>query len=138
VRSFRVNALGALLVAKHFQGFFDRNDRVVFASLSARVGSIGDNRLGGWYAYRASKAAQNMITKNLAIELRRRARGVVCVALHPGTVATDLSAPFRGGVPEEKLFDASRAARQLLGVIDSLTPDSNGGFFAWDGEPIPW
>ena len=137
-RSFAVNAVGPLLVAKHFQGLLDREARAVFASLSARVGSIGDNRLGGWYAYRTAKAAQNMVTRNLSIELRRRARGVICVALHPGTVDTGLSRPFQSNVPEERLFSPERAARQLLDVIDGLRPEDNGGFFAWDGQPIPW
>ncbi len=137
-RGFAVNAVGPLLVAKHLHPLLPKRDRAVFASLSARVGSIGDNRLGGWYAYRASKAAQNMITRNLSIELRRRARGIVCVALHPGTVDTDLSRPFQRGVPDGKLFSPDRAARQLLQVIDGLGPGDNGGFFAWDGQPIPW
>ena len=137
-RSFAVNAVGPLLVAKHFQGLLDREARAVFASLSARVASIGDNRLGGWYAYRTAKAAQNMVTRNLSIELRRRARGVICVALHPGTVDTGLSRPFQSNVPEERLFSPERAARQLLDVIDGLRPEDNGGFFAWDGQPIPW
>lgn len=137
-RSFAVNAWGPLLVAKHFARFLPRRERAVFASLSARVGSIGDNGLGGWYAYRASKAAQNMFTRNLSIELPRRHRGTLAVALHPGTVDTDLSAPFQSRVPERQLFDAPRAARQLLAVIDGLGKDDNGGFFAWDGQPIPW
>ncbi|MDX2315607.1 MAG: SDR family NAD(P)-dependent oxidoreductase [Gammaproteobacteria bacterium] len=137
-RSFAVNAIGPLLVAKHFQDLLHGQERAVFASLSARVGSIGDNRLGGWYGYRASKAAQNMITRNLSIELRRRARGIVCVALHPGTVDTGLSRPFQGNVPEDRLFSPDRAARHLLGVIDGLGPEDNGGFFAWDDQPIPW
>ena len=137
-RSFAVNALGPLLVAKHFQGLLPREARAVFASLSARVGSIGDNRLGGWYSYRAARAAQNMITRNLSIELRRRARGIICVALHPGTVDTGLSRPFQANVPAQKLFSTERAARQLLAVIDGLGPDDNGGFFAWDARPIPW
>ena len=94
-RSFAVNAIGPLLIAKHFQGMLHPQRLAVFATLSARVGSIGDNRTGGWYSYRASKAAQNMITKNLSIELHRRARGVICVALHPGTVDTGLSRPFQ-------------------------------------------
>ena len=137
-RSFEVNAWGPLLVAKHFARLLPRRGRAVFASLSARVGSIGDNRLGGWYAYRAAKAAQNMFTKGLAIELPRRHRGTLVVALHPGTVDTDLSAPFQSRVPDEQLFDAGRAAGQLLAVIDGLGRDDNGGFFAWDGQPIPW
>ena len=138
LEAFRVNALGALLVAQAFAPLFDREARTVLANLSARVGSIGDNRLGGWYAYRASKAAQNMFTRNLAIELSRRHRGLICVALHPGTVDTGLSRPFQARVPPERLFTPARAARQLLGVIDALGPDDNGGFFAWDGSPVPW
>jgi NAD(P)-dependent dehydrogenase (short-subunit alcohol dehydrogenase family) len=137
-RSFAVNAWGPLLVAKHFAGLLPRRERAVFASISARVGSIEDNRLGGWYAYRASKAAQNMFTRNLSIELPRRHRGTLVVALHPGTVDTDLSAPFQSRVPDEQLFDSSRAARQLIGVIDGLAATDNGGFFAWDGQRIPW
>jgi len=137
-RGYAVNAIGPLLVAKHFHGLFPRAGRAVFASLSARVGSIGDNRLGGWYAYRASKAAQNMFTVNLSIELRRRARGIICVALHPGTVDTALSQPFQAGVAAERLFEPARAARQLLDVIDGLGPHDNGGFFAWDAQRIPW
>ncbi len=138
VRGFEVHAVGLALLAKHFAPRFDRRGRAVLASLSARVGSIGDNRLGGWYGYRASKAAHNMILRNLAIELRRRSRGVICVALHPGTVDTDLSRPFQANVPAERLFSVERAVRQLLGVIDGLSEDSNGCFYAWDGQEIPW
>ncbi len=136
--SFAVNAVGPLLVVKHFRRFLPRRGRAVVASLSARVGSIGDNRLGGWYAYRASKAAQNMFTRCLSVELARRHRSVICVALHPGTVDTDLSRPFQARVPSEKLFSTERAARQLLDVIVSLKPEDNGAFFAWDGQPVPW
>jgi NAD(P)-dependent dehydrogenase (short-subunit alcohol dehydrogenase family) len=136
--SFAVNAAGPLLVVKHFQRFLPRADRVIVATLSARVGSIGDNRLGGWYAYRAAKAAQNMFTRCLSIELGRRHRGLACVALHPGTVDTALSRPFQARVPAAKLFTVERAATQLLAVIDGLTRDDNGGFYAWDGSPIPW
>jgi NAD(P)-dependent dehydrogenase (short-subunit alcohol dehydrogenase family) len=137
-RVFAVNAFGPLLVAKHFAPLFHRRERVVLANLSARVGSIGDNALGGWYGYRASKAAQNMFTRNLSIELRRRHRGMICVALHPGTVATDLSQPFQRGVPAHKLFPVERAAAQLLAVIAGLEPADSGGFYAWDGSPIAW
>lgn len=136
--SFRVNALGPLLVAKHFSPLLPKKRRAVFASVSARVGSIGDNRLGGWYAYRGAKAAQNMFTRNLSIELTRRHRGLICVALHPGTTDTDLSRPFQKNVPEGKLFAVDRSVRYLLDVIDGLTPGDNGGFFAWDGQSIPW
>jgi NAD(P)-dependent dehydrogenase (short-subunit alcohol dehydrogenase family) len=138
VQSVRVNALGPLLMAKHFEPLLRSAQRTVFASISARVGSIGDNRLGGWYAYRASKAAQNMATRNLSIELRRRARGIICVALHPGTVDTALSEPFQSRVPSNKLFTPAQAAENLLAVVDSLDPDSNGKFYAWDGSEIPW
>lgn len=136
--SYRVNALGPLLVAKHFAPLLPRRERAVFASLSARVGSIGDNRLGGWYAYRASKAAQNMLTRNLSVELPRRYRGVLCIALHPGTVDTDLSAPFQGNVPAERLFSREQAVSQLLEIINGLGPDDQGRFIAWDGSTIPW
>lgn len=138
LESFAVNGAGPLLLAKHFEPLLPRRERAVFASLSARVGSISDNRLGGWYAYRGAKAAQNMFLKTLSIELARRARGAICVALHPGTTATDLSRPFQGGVAEEKLFSTERAVNQLLRVIDDLLPGDNGGFFAWNGEKIPW
>jgi NAD(P)-dependent dehydrogenase (short-subunit alcohol dehydrogenase family) len=136
--AFEVNAFGPLLVAKHFLGLLRHDERAVLANVSARVGSIGDNRLGGWYAYRASKAAQNMFTRNLAIELGRRAPNVICLALHPGTVDTDLSRPFQRNVPAERLFTARRAADQLLGVIDSCSREDSGRFLAWDGQPIPW
>jgi NAD(P)-dependent dehydrogenase (short-subunit alcohol dehydrogenase family) len=135
---FEVNAFGPLLVAKHFLGLLRHDERAVLANVSARVGSIGDNRLGGWYAYRASKAAQNMFTRNLAIELGRRAPNAICLALHPGTVDTDLSRPFQRSVPAERLFDAKQAAEQLLGVIDACNPEDSGRFLAWDGQPIPW
>ncbi len=138
LRSFEVHAVGPALLAKHLSPLFDQKDRAVFASLSARVGSIGDNRLGGWYSYRASKAAHNMILRNLSIELRRRHRGLICVSLHPGTVDTDLSRPFQQGVPAERLFSIDRAVDQLLAVVDALEPDSNGRFYAWDGQEIPW
>ena len=138
VRSMRVNALGPLLVAKHFEPLLRSPERTVFASISARVGSITDNRLGGWYAYRASKAAQNMVTRNLSIELRRRSPGVICVALHPGTVDTGLSRPFQSKVPAGKLFSVSYSASKMLAVIDALSSESNGRFFAWDGSEMPW
>ena len=136
--SFAVNALGPLLVARHFERLLAHRERAVFASISARVGSIGDNRLGGWYAYRGAKAAQNMFTKTLAVEWARSRRNVVCVALHPGTTDTDLSRPFQASVPPEKLFPTERTVRQLLGVIDRLTPADSGRFLAWDGSEVPW
>ncbi|MFK7895370.1 MAG: SDR family oxidoreductase [Myxococcota bacterium] len=135
---FRVNAFGPLLMAKHLLPFLRHPDRAILVNLSARVGSIEDNRLGGWYGYRASKAAQNMMTRTIAIELSRRARNVICVAMHPGTVDTDLSRPFQRGVPEDQLFSANRAAAQLLRVAENCSAEHHGCFLAWDGQPIPW
>jgi len=136
--SFAANAFGPLLVAKHFERLLAHRERAVFASISARVGSIGDNRLGGWYAYRGAKAAQNMFIRTLAIEWARSRRNVVCVALHPGTTDTDLSRPFQANVAPEKLFSPERTVRQLLEVIDHLTPAETGRFYAWDGSEISW
>ncbi|MDH3201131.1 MAG: SDR family oxidoreductase [Myxococcales bacterium] len=134
---FEVNAFGPLIVAKHFSSFLRHDDRSIFASLSARVGSISDNRLGGWYAYRGSKAAQNMFTKTLSIELGHVARNTIVVGLHPGTVDTGLSEPFQGSVPKEKLFSTKQSVEHLLAVIDGLTPQDTGKVFAWDGSEIP-
>ena len=135
---FAVNAIGPTLVARHFLKLLKHKETAVIANLSARVGSIGDNGLGGWYGYRASKAAQNQLTKTLSIELQRRAKNVCVVALHPGTVDTDLSRPFHRNVPAHKLFPRDRAARQLLDIIDGLGAADTGRFIAWDGSPIPW
>ena len=137
-RAFQINTIGPALVAKHFAPLMPRNGRSVFAVLSARVGSIGDNRLGGWYGYRASKAALNQVIRTLAVEQTRSRPDSICVALHPGTVDTALSQPFQSGTPAEKLFTPERSARALLGVIDGLTPADTGGFFAWDGQAIDW
>ena len=137
-RSFAVNAIGPALVAKHLLPLLPREGKSVFAVLSARVGSIADNRLGGWYGYRASKAALNQIVRTLAVEASRGRPDAIVVALHPGTVATGLSAPFRGQVDPERLFTPDQAAGHLLTVIDGLTPRDTGGFFAWDGSPIPF
>lgn len=136
-RAFATNAIGPALVAKHFLPLLPREGRSVFGALSARVGSIGDNRLGGWYAYRSSKAALNMLLKTFAIELARRAPGALCVGLHPGTVATRLSEPFRRQVAPEKLFSTAHAAGCLLNVVESLRPEDSGGVFAWDGSRVP-
>ena len=136
--AFADNAVGPALVAKHFLPRLPRDRRSVFAALSARVGSIEDNRLGGWYGYRAAKAALNQLIRSLAIELARQRPEAICVALHPGTVDTGLSAPFQGAVSAEKLFTPNFAAERLLSVVDGLGPADSGGFFAWDGQPIPW
>ena len=134
---FAINTFGPALVAKHMLPLLPRDRRGVFAALSARVGSIGDNRLGGWHTYRASKAALNMLVANFAIELARTNPLGIAVTLHPGTVATPLSAPFQRGVPEGRLFTPKVSAACLLKVIDGLAHDDNGGFFAWDGSRIP-
>ena len=137
-RAFAVNAIGPALVAKHMIPLMPREGRAVFAVISARVGSIADNRLGGWYGYRASKAALNQLVRTTAIEVARTRPETIVVALHPGTVETKLSAPFRGGVAADKLFTPDVAAGHLLGVISRLAPADSGGFFAWDGQPIPF
>lgn len=133
---FAVNSIGPTLVARHFLPLLPRQGRSVFAVLSARVGSISDNRLGGWYGYRASKAALNMLVKTLAIELARTRPEAICVTLHPGTVDTPLSRPFQRGVPADKLFAPAFAAERLLSVIDGLTPADSGNCFAWNGARI--
>ena len=137
-RAFEVNAFGPLLVAKHFAPLLRHEERAVLANLSARVGSIGDNRARGWYAYRASKAAQNMFTKTLALELARSAPRVICVALHPGTVDTALSRPFQRSVPAAQLQRPEEAAARLLAVLDALTPADHGAFLDKDGLAVPW
>ena len=136
--AFAINATGPALIAKHTLGLLRRDAKSAFACLSARVGSIEDNRLGGWHAYRASKAALNMLVRSCAVELHQRNPGALCVALHPGTVDTRLSQPFQGGVDPAKLFTPTRSARALLGVLDRLTPADSGRLFAWDGQPIPF
>ena len=135
-RQYQVNAIGPALAAKHFLPLMPRACRSVFAVLSARVGSIGDNRLGGWYGYRASKAALNQLVRCLAIEQRRRNDRAIVVALHPGTVDTGLSRPFAGNVSPGHLLTPDRAAVQLLDVIDGLKAPDSGRIFAWDGAEI--
>lgn len=135
-RTFAINTIGPALVAKHFLPLLPVNAPSMMAMLSARVGSIGDNRLGGWYSYRASKAALNMVVRSLAIELARTRPLTACVALHPGAVDTKLSAPFRRGVPAGGLFSPQKAARQLIDVIEQLPADASGKLFAWDGREI--
>lgn len=131
----RVNAMGPAMVLAHFSALLPRRERGLLATLSARVGSIGDNRLGGWYSYRASKAALNMLVKTAAIELARTNPQAVVVALHPGTVLSKLSAPF-GGEQIGRLPDD--AATRLLLVLDGLTPDDSGEFHSHDGQKLQW
>jgi NAD(P)-dependent dehydrogenase (short-subunit alcohol dehydrogenase family) len=137
-RVFAVNALGPAMLVRHLLPLMPREGKAVLAVISARVGSIGDNRLGGWYAYRASKSALNQFIKTASIEARRRYRNVILLALHPGTTDTGLSAPFQANVPEGQLFSSAFAAERLLEVIEQSGPDDSGGFRAWDGSEIPW
>jgi len=134
---FRANTFGPALVAKHFIPRLPRKGRGVFAALSARVGSISDNGFGGWHAYRASKAALNMLIRNYAIEQARRNPDFIAAGLHPGTVDTDLSQPFQANVPEGKLFTPDHAARCLLDVLDALSPDQSGQVFDYAGQRVP-
>lgn len=136
--SMAVNALGAMHSAQAFAPLMAGKWKSIMGFVSARVGSIADNRLGGWYAYRASKAALNQSVRTLAVEQGRGRKGSICVALHPGTVDTQLSKPFQRNVPDGKLFTPEQSANYLLTVIDGLGPDDNGSFFAWDGQAIPW
>ncbi len=131
-----VNTVGPVLVAKHFLPRLRKDSKSVFAALSARVGSIGDNRLGGWLSYRSSKAALNMAIKTLAIEHRRTHPSSAVIGLHPGTVDTELSSPFQRGVPDGKLFTPDYSAECLLGVIDEATAVDSGRVFAWDGSIV--
>lgn len=133
---FAVNATGPALLMKHFLPLLPRQQRAVFATLSAKVGSIGDNRLGGWWGYRAAKAALNQFVRTASIELARSHPQAICVALHPGTVDTSLSQPFaRTGL---KVASPADAAGRLLDVIAQLQPGQSGGFFDHAGEPLPW
>jgi len=136
-RNFLINTIGPALIAKHFLRLLDHQKRSIFAALSARVGSISDNRLGGWHAYRASKAALNMLIRNYAIELTYKNPLAVCVGLHPGTVDTALSKPFQSNVPVEQLFTPKFAASRLLNVLYTLKPENSGKVFAWDGKVVP-
>jgi len=135
---FALNTIGPALIAKHVLPLLPRDRRAVFAALSARVGSIGDNRLGGWHSYRAAKAALNMLLRNFAIEMRRSHPQSIMVALHPGTVDSALSKAFQRNLPAGQLTDPPAAAANILAVLDGLTPARSGGFYAWDGQPIPF
>lgn len=135
---FQVNSIGAALWAKHLLPLLKHSDRNIFATISAKIGSIGDNHLGGWYGYRASKAALNMFMRTAAIEYRRKSPQTILVTLHPGTTDTKLSKPFQRNVPPEKLFSVDRTVTQLLAVLDGLSKDDSGQFFSWDGSQLPW
>ncbi len=138
LRYFQVNSIGAVMLAKHIQPLLKHRTRAVFATISAKIGSIGDNQVGGWYGYRASKAALNMFLRTTAIEYKRTCPGAIVVMLHPGTTDTELSRPFQRTVPPEKLFSVDRTVHQLLNVIDQLKETDSGEFFSWDGSRLPW
>jgi NAD(P)-dependent dehydrogenase (short-subunit alcohol dehydrogenase family) len=135
IENFRINAVGPALVAKHFLPIMSKQGPICFAALSARVGSISDNRLGGWHSYRASKSALNMFIRNIAIEWQRKNPQSVIVSLHPGTVETALSAPFKGN-PAHERFTPARAAGQMLNVLHGLKPEQSGQIFAYDGSLV--
>lgn len=136
---YALNAVGPALVLKHFSKRLPRRRRALVGALTAKVGSIGDNRMGGWYAYRAAKAAANQLVHTAAIELARSRPELVLAALHPGTVESPLSAPFRpAGAASAGVMTPDESARRLLGVLDGLGASDSGGFFAYDGERLPW
>ncbi|CAH1418737.1 unnamed protein product [Lactuca virosa] len=143
--AYEINAVGPTLVTKHMWpllkaggGSGTQRDVAVVANISARVGSIGDNRLGGWHSYRASKSALNQLTKCIAVEFARKKDPIICILLHPGTVDTDLSKPFQKNVPKDKLFSKEFSVERLLGIINSSKSHDNGKFFDWDHKEITW
>ena len=138
VESYRVNAVIPALVARFGLPLLARRSRPVFAVLTARVGSIGDNRLGGWYSYRMAKAAANQLVRTVSVELGRRLPGAVALALHPGTVDTGMSRPFQRNLRPGQLVTADEAAARLWAVIDGATPAQSGLFLNWDGTPLPF
>ena len=133
---YAANCIAPSMAAKHFLPLLAKKEKSVFAALSARVGSIADNRVGGWHSYRAAKAALNMMIRNFSIEMKLKSPSAIVVGLHPGTVATGLSAPFRGNVAHD-IFTPDQAATHLLEVVQMLTPDHSGNQYAWDGAAIP-
>jgi len=138
MKYFQVNSIGAVLLAKHLVPLFKHEERSIFATLSAKVGSIGDNQLGGWYGYRASKAALNMFIRSAAIEYQRTCPNTIVALLHPGTTATSLSRPFQANVPPEKLFSPDRVVMQLMTILERLEIHQTGTFWSWDGSQLPW
>lgn len=138
MQNMRINCLPTLLLAKHFQPLLKQSRHPCLATISAKVGSISDNRLGGWYSYRTSKAALNMAIKGISIEWARVMPKSIVVALHPGTTDTELSKPFQANVPPGKLFTTQQVADDLLKVLGSLTREDTGQLIAYDGERLPW
>lgn len=138
IRYFQVNSIGAVLLAKQIMPLLRHSESSLFAAISAKVGSISDNQLGGWYGYRASKAALNMFLKTISLEYSRRCPKTIVVALHPGTTDTNLSQPFQKNVLPEKLFSVEQTVNQLLNVMADLELKNSGEFFSWDGKNLPW
>ncbi|TVP66979.1 MAG: SDR family NAD(P)-dependent oxidoreductase [Nodularia sp. (in: Bacteria)] len=138
LRYFQINSIGSILLAKHLLPLFRHSENSIFASISAKLASIGDNEIGGWYGYRASKTALNMFMRTAAIEYGRSCPKTLVVTLHPGTTDTRLSRPFQRNVPAEKLFSVELCVTQLLSVIDQLQVGDSGQFFSWDGSRLPW
>lgn len=136
--SFSVNTIVPIIIAKHFAPLLDKKEKSIFAALSARVGSIEDNHLGGWFSYRSSKAALNMLIKTMAIEFSRSHPKAIITGLHPGTVDSRLSKPFQKHVPAERLFDPDYSVEKLVNVMENLNTEDSGGLFAWDGKRIPF
>lgn len=135
---FNINTIGPALIAKHTLPLMKKDKTSIFCALSARIGSISDNRLGSWYAYRASKAALNMIIKTASIEMQRRRYKTIVVGLHPGTVDSQLSEPFQRSVSKDKLFSPEYSVSKMLTIIENLSPEDTGKIFAWDGQEIPY
>ncbi len=138
LKSFNINAVGPLLMARYLSRLFDKNRKSIMVNISAKVGSISDNHLGGWYSYRAAKAALNMSTVNTSIELKRKLPKHICIALHPGTTDTRLSKPFQRRVPSKQLSSPEQTAERLWEVIAKLDYNDTGKFFNWDGSEITW
>ena len=138
IESFSINAFAPILLAKTIEEFINKELEFNFASISARVGSITDNKTGGWYAYRAAKSAQNQLFKSLSIEWARKYPKAIITLLHPGTVNTNLSKPFHKFVPKDKLFSPQKTSSYLIDILRHQNPADSGKFIAWDGKEIPW
>ena len=138
IESFSINAFAPILLAKTIEEFINKELEFNFASISARVGSITDNKTGGWYAYRAAKSAQNQLFKSLSIEWARKYPKAIITLLHPGTVNTNLSKPFHKFVPKDKLFSPQKSSSYLIDILRHQKPSDSGKFIAWDGKEIPW
>jgi len=133
---FNINAIAPILIAKYFSKFLPKHSPSIFAALSARVGSIGDNKLGGWYGYRASKAALNMFIKTLSIEFSFALKQSTVIGLHPGTVDSNLSKPFLSTYKKNSVFSPEESVSYLVNVLNSITVNDSGKIFAWDGSEI--